>query len=289
AFRVATPFPTAGIKGFPNPPAPTSSYQSFVSAPDLLPPTLTVTTPDRDPGSGDVLMTVGPGPGQYGPLIYTPQGRLVWFGVLAPGLTAENLSVQPYEGQRDLTFWQGTVLAMGFGQGEDVVMDRNYQTVATIQASNGYQADLHDFQIVPGHVAYLTVYNLIRCDLSSVGGVRNGAVVDTAVQAVDMKTGLVRWEWHSLDHVGIEESHVPVPTVASPWDLFHLNSVDPQPGGDVLISARSTWASYQLDGATGAIRWRLGGPRSTFTMTDGTSTAWQHDARLQRDGTGSSL
>src|SRR5262249_53487415 len=52
-----------------------------------------------------------------------------------------------------------------------------------------------------------------------------------------------------------------------------------------LISARSTWASYQLDGATGAIRWRLGGPRSTFTMADGTSTAWQHDARLQRDGT----
>ena len=285
AFRVATPYPTAGIPGFPNPPAPASSYQSFASAPDLRPPTLAVTTPDRDPGSGDVLMTVGPGPGQYGPLIYTPQGRLVWFGVLAPGLTAENLSVQPYEGRRDLTFWQGRVLALGFGQGENVVMDSNYQTIATIRAGNGYEADLHDFQIAPGQVAYLTVYNLIRCDLSPVGGARNGAIVDTAVQAVDMKTGLVRWEWHSLDHVGVEESHVPVPTVASPWDPFHLNSVDPQPDGDVLISARSTWAAYQLDGATGAILWRLGGPRSSFTMAAGTSTAWQHDARLQPDGT----
>ena len=284
-FWVATPYPTAGIPGFPNPPAPASSYQSFASAPDLRPPILTVTSPDRDPGAGDVLMTVGPGPGQDGPLIFTPQGRLVWFGEPAPGLTAENLSVQPYEGQRDLTFWQGRVLALGFGQGENVVMDRNYQTVATIRAGNGYAADLHDFQITPGQIAYLTVYNLIRCDLSSVGGVRNGAIVDTAVQAVDMKTGLVRWEWHSLDHVGVEESHVPVPTVASPWDLFHLNSVDPQPDGDVLISARSTWAAYQLDAATGAILWRLGGPRSSFTMAPGTSTAWQHDARVQPDGT----
>ena len=26
-------------------------------------------------------MTAGPGPGQFGPLIYSPQGRLVWFKV----------------------------------------------------------------------------------------------------------------------------------------------------------------------------------------------------------------
>ena len=76
-------------------------------------------------------------------------------------------------------------------------MDANYQTVATVGAGNGYEADLHDFQIAPDNVAYLTVYNLMRCDLSAVGGVRNGTLVDTAVQEVDMKTGLVRWEWHS--------------------------------------------------------------------------------------------
>ncbi|HYM54424.1 MAG TPA: hypothetical protein VES97_03620, partial [Solirubrobacteraceae bacterium] len=35
AFRVAHPYPTGGIPGFPNPPAPPSSYQSFVSAPGL--------------------------------------------------------------------------------------------------------------------------------------------------------------------------------------------------------------------------------------------------------------
>ena len=65
------------------------------------------------------------------------------------GETAEDLNVQSYEGQRDLTFWQGKVLSLGFGQGEDVVMNSHYQTVARIPGANGLQADLHDFQIVP--------------------------------------------------------------------------------------------------------------------------------------------
>jgi hypothetical protein len=284
-FRVATPYPTEGLPGFPNPPAAPSSYQSFVSAPNLHPPILNVTAADRDPGAGAVMMTVGPGPGEYGPVIYSPQGRLIWFDNLPGGLNALNLSVQLYEGQHDLTWWQGRVFASGFGKGQDVVMDSNYQTVATVNAGNGYEADLHDFQIAPGNVAYLTVYNLIRCDLSSAGGVRNGALVDTAVQEVDMKTGLVRWEWHSVDHVATSESHAPVPTNAAPWDYFHLNSIEREPGGDLLISARSTWTTYRLQGGSGTILWRLGGTKSSFAMAPGTEVAWQHDARLQPDGT----
>jgi hypothetical protein len=285
SFRVATPYPTTGMPTFPNPPAPASSYQSFVTAPALHPPLLNVTAPDQDPAAGDLMMTVGPGPGQYGPLIYTPQGRLVWFTQLPAGVNALNLSVQRYEGQSVLTWWEGRVLATGFGEGEDIVMDANYQTVATVRAGNGYQADLHDLQLAAGDVAYVTVYNIMRCDLAPVGGVRNGIVVDTAVQAVDVKTGLVRSEWHSLDHVGVSESHVPVPTTATPWDLFHLNSIDPQPNGNVLISARSTWAAYQLQAGSGQVLWRLGGTRSSFTMGPGAETAWQHDARMQPDGT----
>jgi hypothetical protein len=248
------------------------------------PPILDVTAADADPAAGDVMMTVGPGPGQSGPLIYTPQGRLVWFNRLAAGTNALNLSVQQYEGQSVLTWWQGRVLSLGFGEGENIVMDANYQTVVNVRAGNGYQTDLHDLRLAPNDVAYVTVYNPVRCNLAPVGGARNGALMDTAVQEVDVKTGLVRWEWHSLDHVGVSESHAPVPTTATPWDYFHLNSIDPQPSGNVLISARSTWASYQLHGGSGEILWRLGGTRSSFTMGPGAEVAWQHDARMQPDG-----
>jgi hypothetical protein len=79
-------------------------------------------------------------------------------------------------------------------------------------------------------------------------------ILDAAMQEIDMKTGLVRWEWHSLDHVAAIESETS-PADKHPWDWFHLNSIDPQPNGDVFISARNTWAGYQLQAGTGQILW----------------------------------
>jgi hypothetical protein len=282
-FRVDTPYPTADVPEFRNPEASPVDYQSFDTMPGAKAPVLTVTVPDRDPAAGDVFTTNGPGPGQYGPLIYTPQGRLVWFDKLPTGETAEDLNEQTYEGRRDLTWWRGRVLSLGFGQGEDVVMNSSYQTVATVHGGNGLHADLHEFQIEPDDVAYVTAFNPIRCDLSSAEGPRNGAIVDTAIQEIDMKTGLVRWEWHSLDHVKVSESETS-PPASTPWDWFHLNSIDPQPDGDIFISARSTWAGYELEGTSGKILWRLGGTDSSFKMGPGTKTAWQHDGRILADG-----
>ena len=283
-FRVDTPYSTANTTDFANLPAAPADYQSFYSEPGMHPPVMTVTTPDRDPASGDVFTTNGPGPGQYGPLIYTPQGRLVWFDALPEGEAAENLSEQPYEGRRVLTWWRGHVLSLGFGQGEDVVMDSHYRTIARIPGANGLKADLHDFQIAPRNIAYITAYNPVHCDLTSIGGAPDGAIVDTAIQQIDIKTGLVRWEWHSVDHVGASESEVETPAGATPWDYFHLNAIDPQPDGNILITARSTWAGYLLQGATGKILWRLGGNKSSFKMGPGTRMAWQHDGRVLADG-----
>ncbi|HTB69520.1 MAG TPA: arylsulfotransferase family protein [Solirubrobacteraceae bacterium] len=284
AFRVDDPYSTANTTDFSNLPAAPADYQSFYTQPGMRAPAMTVTTPDHDPAAGDVFTTNGPGPGQYGPLIYTPQGRLVWFDQMPEGEAAENLSLQSYEGQRDLTWWRGHVLSLGFGEGEDVVMNSRYQVVARVLGGNGLKADLHDFQLAPRQIAYTTVYNPIRCNLSSVQGAADGAIVDTAIQQIDMRTGLVRWEWHSLDHVAASESEVEAPSGATPWDYFHLNSIDLEPNGDILISARSTWAGYQLQGGSGRILWRLGGNDSSFKMGPGTTMAWQHDGRVLADG-----
>jgi hypothetical protein len=244
---------------------------------------LNVTVADHDPTAGDILTTNGPSAGRYGPLIFTPQGRLVWFEQLSGDTSAENLSVQPYEGRRDLTLWRGKVLSLGFGQGEDVVVNDRYQTVARVRGGNGLQADLHDFQIAPRGVAYTTAYNAIRCDLSSAEGERDGTILDTAVQEIDMRSGLVRWEWHSLDHVGVAESETSPPK-RTPWDWFHLNSIDVGPDGSIFISARSTWAGYMLQAGSGRVLWRLGGLKSSFGMGPGTKTAWQHDGRVLPGG-----
>lgn len=283
SFGVDTPYSTASVGGFPSRTAYPSEYERFRSLPGVQAPVMTVTKSDEDPAAGDIFTTNGPGPGKYGPLIYTPEGRLVWFDQLSGGKVAEDLNVQSYEGNEDLTFWRGKVLSLGFGQGEDVVMNDHYQTVAKVKGGNGLQADLHDFQLASDGVSYNTAFNVIRCNLSSEEGPANGAIIDTAIQEIDVATGLVRWEWHSLDHVGANESEV-APPEDKPWDWFHINSIDPQGNGDVFISARNTWAGYEIEERSGKILWHLGGSKSSFKMGPGTKTAFQHDGRIQPNG-----
>jgi len=282
SFRVDTPFPTAGTGPFPNPTAQPSDYQTFYTMPGVEAPTLTETARDRDPGAGDVFTTNGPGPGRYGAFIYTPTGRLVWIDPMAHGETVDDLRVQDYDGQHDLTFWQGRVLRLGFGQGVDKIVNSHYQTVAVVRAGNGLKADLHDFQLAPHDIAYVTAYNPIRCDLKAAQGPADGAILDATVEEIDIKTGLVRWEWHALDHVSVSDSQLA--PGSSAWDWFHINSIDPEPDGDVFISSRNTWAGYQLAGGSGKILWRLGGEHSSFKMGAGTDTYWQHDGRILANG-----
>jgi hypothetical protein len=89
----------------------------------------------------------------------------------------------------------------------------------------------------------------------------------------------VLFEWHSLEHVGLDESH------AMPYDYFHINSIDVDHDGNLLVSSRTTFTVYKIDRKSGEVIWRLGGKKSDFEMGAGTRTAYQHDARRQRDGT----
>src|SRR5205807_1793792 len=50
--------------------------------------------------------------------------------------------------------------------------------------------------------------------------------------------------------------------------------------GNLLISARSTWAIYEVSRSTGKVIWTLGGKHSSFKMEPGTGFEWQHDAQL---------
>ena len=63
------------------------------------------------------------------------------------------------------------------------------------------------------------------------------------------------------------------------WDYFHINSVEEDADGDLIISARNTCALYKLDRDTGEIVWQLGGKGGDFRMGKGTRFCFQHDAR----------
>ncbi len=262
-----------------------STTLSFHSAPGLRPPRLTV-SPDPDRSSGDIFLTPFSSP-QVGPMIVDSQGRLVWFRPLSQG-EALDLQVQRYQGRPVLTWWQGP-LSLGhgtiYGVGEDVIANSSYQTVAVVRAGHGYSADLHEFQITPQGTALLDAYVPVHRNLTGFGGPANGTVLDCVIQELNIRTGKVLWEWHSLGHVPLSASYSPVARSPTNWfDYFHLNSIQQLSDGNLLISSRNTWAIYEISRSTGKVLWRLGGKRSSFSMGPGTNFEWQHDARLHQHG-----
>jgi hypothetical protein len=269
----------------PPPPAKPSDYQHFLSRPDLVPPRVTVTVNTGAQAPGDLLLAPYAGPGQYGPMILDGAGGLIWFKRLPAHARAADLRAQVYEGHPVLSWWEEP-LGTGSNRSGVVIVDNSYRQIATIRAGNGLDADLHAFEITPRGTALLTVYDAIRCNLSAHRGPADGAVADTLFQEIDMRTGLVRFEWHALDHVPLGDSYMRVSpgSARSPWDFFHINAVSLH-GKAILVDARNTWAAYEVDSRTAQVVWRLGGKRSSFTMGPGATPAWQHDAREGPEGT----
>ncbi|HTR73504.1 MAG TPA: arylsulfotransferase family protein [Solirubrobacteraceae bacterium] len=265
------------------------TVQSFASRPELHPPAVRVTTRSpRTSDDDDVFIAANHGYGQWGPMIFERDGALVWFKPMPKGETAMDLRVEQYEGRPVLVWWQGNIAPLGVGFGTDYLYSSSYRPVARIRAGNGYWADLHEVKLTPAGSAFITAYSLVKADLSSIGGAREGALQDSLLQEIDVKTGLVMFGWHAYGHVAFSDSYSKRPfSQAWPWDFFHMNSIslDPSGDGDFLISARNTWAGYEIDHRTGAILWRLGGRHSSFRMGAGTGTAYQHDLRWQPDHT----
>ena len=256
----------------------------FRSRTDLAPAAVKILHRTAAAGNDGIFVAPQFGPVQNGPEIIDPTGRLIWFDRVAPGDAASDFKVQQYRGQPVLTWWEGFSDA-GVGVGNDVIFNSAYRQIATVSAGNGLHTDLHEFDITPSGTALVTAYFPVYWNGTSVHGNANEIVLDSVVQELDIPTGLVLYQWDSLDHVPLSSSYQRLPTqnakVRNPFDYFHVNSVDLDNDGNLIISGRNTWAAYKVDHGTGAVIWTLGGKRSSFKMGSGTSFAFQHDVRAQ--------
>ncbi len=261
------------------------AIQSYASQPGLTPPAVLIHA--AKPGRSGGLVFVAPkaGRGQDGPMIIDDSGRLVWFHPSGDGNLATDFRVQEYQGRPALTWWEGRLFT-GDGAGTGVIYDSSYRRIAAVRAGNGYAFDLHEFTLTPRGTALITVYQRFRKDLRNWGGTSSGRIVDGVVQEIDIKTGLVLFEWHAVGDVGLSESYIPAPEQRGfEWDFLHLNSAAEDADGNFIVSGRHTWTIYKIGRATGKIYWRLGGKRSNFKEGPGVAFAWQHDVIPRDDGT----
>jgi Arylsulfotransferase (ASST) len=265
--------------------------RAYVSRPDLQPPLVHVTELNA-PSAGRVLLapfdlgasvTGKPSAGQFGALIVDDNGFPLWFHPSKPGLTIIDLRTQKLRGKPVLTWYEGHVLD-SYG-GEWVIADQSYRSIARIKAGNGYRGDLHECLITSRATALITIYAELAADLTSIGGPANGKVVEGVIQEIEIRTGRVLFEWHSLAEIALIETYSPEVGAAGNVDYFHLNSIGVDYDGHLLVSARNTCTIYKLNRETGAVIWRLGGKKSDFALGPGVEFGYQHDARRHDDGT----
>jgi EmrB/QacA subfamily drug resistance transporter len=271
----------------------TNGAYTFASAPALHPPAIRVIqrAPTEQLAPGYILTTgfydlnEPPIAGQSGPLILDSNLQPVWFEPVPERVAAANLSLQAYEGKPVLAWWQGRVTNTGATEtGEDIVVNQHYQPVARLKATGGWVLTLHELAI-SGEDIWVTANKNIPRDLSKYGGAYNGALIDSAVQEYNLKTGKLVRSWDALEHIPLSEAQASLPTNGFPWDAYHINSIELTGNGKFLVSMRNTWAAYLVDSATGRIEWTLGGRHSSFKFASGAAFQWQHDVRLTNGST----
>jgi hypothetical protein len=280
---------------------------SFASEPALAPPTIDVMDDPAGASAGGAGATASGESGYLllapiknfserarfigkpGPEILEADGNPIWdhplggpikVGKTTYEMVAMNFHTATYEGQPVLVWWEGFITPQGFGNGFWAIVNEHYQTLAKINAPPGFELDFHEIQLTNHGTAFIMANRTESLDLHCCGGPANGSLYDQVIFEVNIRTGRVVWGWDALQHIRLRESYVTPPST-SPWDPYHLNSLNFSSTGSLIISARDTSAVYWVHPSNGRIFAALGGKHSTFTLGAGAHFNWQHDLEQQ--------
>lgn len=260
---------------------PVQTYRST----SVTAPNLTIT------GNGGSL---SPGYAFFDNYIMTPQNQLIY---AAPNASATNFHVQTYNGAPYLTYWTANATGTsGYGYGSLTLLDSSYvaTTLCMDLGLTSYpvlprpvcQFDAHEQAITERNTLLVTGYNYTTADLSSIGGPKDGYILDSHFFEIDIATQEILFSWDAAEHVPVSASHLPLSDTSSgtadaPYDFFHVNSLE-LVGEDYLVNSRHTWTTFLISGVNGSILW-------TFNATGGGSFgpeaanypfSWQHFARV---------
>ncbi len=271
-------------------PPPAEGYHTYKST-TLTPPKVNVVGGSGATGDGLLLTSVNATPPgtPRGFTIYDDTGEPVWYRPDVTGLpVTADLKVVDWDGQPALVMYEGQLFPgeLGVSEGSITVLDSSYEEIGVFSPQYSPLADLHDVVVTATSLFFL-IYDPVTVDMSAYGGSATATVYDAVIQEIDRATDTVVWEWHSLDHIPVTETVLPLtlPTI----DYLHVNSLELDGNGNLLMSARTADALYMVDMSTDEVLWKLGGnaptngtPQLAFTNDGGFYR--QHDARILPDG-----
>ncbi len=240
--------------------------------------------------------TIG-GPAGYAMMLDT-DGTPVWYRKANSGAAIDVTPLAPNQ-----VAYMNVITQLGYGIDPAVVFDvyhldtKQRTHISTVNPAAN-PTDLHELQQLPNGNHLLLSYRLTRgVDLTGLPanppGHPNSTIADCVIQEVNPQGGLV-WKWKGSDHIDpVKENTFPAAPATvngeQVYDVYHCNSVDASPTGDLLVSARHLNAVFEIQRATGKIVWKLGGkPVSkdgaqilAFQNDPQNGIIEQHDARFR--------
>jgi hypothetical protein len=124
-------------------------------------------------------------------------------------------------------------------------------------------------------------------DLSSLNPAwsSQAVVMSNVMQEVDHGSVLVEWDSANFPSLYSDSTYENTFTATDVSDYLHLNSVDIDPSDDnLIVSFRHTSSIMKIDRHTAQILWTLGGAEDQFGLTGDEIFTFQHDVRMQPDG-----
>ncbi|MEJ2613739.1 MAG: arylsulfotransferase family protein, partial [Ignavibacteriaceae bacterium] len=165
-------------------------------------------------------------------------------------------------------------------------LDSSFNVVRTFNTANGYSVDVHDLRVFPNGHYYILGKKLVSIDMSQIvpGGDSTAQIIDMALQEFDDSNNVV-FQWSALEHYKITDADEHVVLTQHMIDFVHMNSIEIDTGGNIIVSSRNLDEITKIDHNTGDIIWRLGGKNNQFAfINDDRRFSRQHDIRRLSNG-----
>ena len=164
---------------------------------------------------------------------------------------------------RELSYFGVTNTGGTLGLACYVRMDAHQQITDSIYPVGEYQADFHEgFAASDTSFLILSMYR-VKTDLSKYvqGGQTDAEVIGGVIQEIS-RSGRVLFEWKSLDYIPYSDATEDTDFTQSVVDVLHINSIDRDTDGGLILSCRHLDEIVKINGTTGKVLWRLGGSKS---------------------------
>ena len=215
-------------------------------------------------GEGYIFLTVSrmlEGVGYY--IMMLDNDATPFYYKKLPDDYAYNFTVQP-NGLFSYSQFLEHFTYTGGGNVKHMVMDNSFTVIDSFQMGNGYDAEAHDFKLLPNGNALLFGYDLQPMDLTEYGGYPNALVAGTVVQELDNEKNVI-FQWRSWDHYQFSDTYFSRIT-NSAFDPVHINSITQSNDGHILVTSNGLQELTKINRQTGDIIWRFGGKNNQFTF-----------------------